>query len=59
MSSNRVTERDLSYRRTFQGAWVVSAMVGEYREERQYMGYTKREASRLFRDEMNGKGAWT
>ena len=57
MTSNRVTERDLSYRRTFQGAWVVSAMVGGYREERHYLGYTKREASRLFRDEMNGEGA--
>jgi hypothetical protein len=52
-----VTENDISYRRTFQGAWALSAIVGGYREERQYMGYTKREASRLFRNEFNGKGA--
>lgn len=51
----RVAERDLGYRRTFQGAWAITAIVDGYLEERQYMGWTKREASRLFRDEMNGR----
>lgn len=49
----RVTERDLSYRRTCQGAWAITAIVDGYLVERQYMGWTKRDASRLFRDEMN------
>lgn len=31
----------ISYRRTFQGAWVLSAMLGGRRVEMQYMGYTK------------------
>ena len=40
---------NLSYRKTFQGAWVVSALVDGYLVERQFMGYTKKEATRLFR----------
>jgi hypothetical protein len=43
---------DVYYRRTFQGAWALSAMHGGYRVERQYMGYTKREATRMFRAEL-------
>ena len=39
----------LSYRKTFQGAWVVSAIVRGYLVQHQYMGYTKREAGRMFR----------
>jgi hypothetical protein len=42
----------LSYRRTFQGAWVVSAIVGGYLIERQFMGYTKAQAGRKFREEV-------
>ena len=49
-----MTYADIYYRRTFQGAWALSAIVNGYREERQYMGYTKREASRMFHAEMNG-----
>lgn len=39
----------ISYRRTFQGAWMCSATVDGYLVERQFMGYTKQEATRLFR----------
>lgn len=46
--------RDITYRRTFQGAWALAAIVRGYREERQYMGYTKREATTMFLREMNG-----
>lgn len=48
-----IRERDLYYRRTFQGAWVISAVVDGCRVELQFMGYTKREASRLFRQTVN------
>lgn len=41
----------ISYRKTFQGAWALSAVVGGYLEERQYFGYTKREATAMFRAE--------
>jgi len=40
---------DLTIRKTFQGALSISAIVGGYRVERQYMGYTKREAIAMFR----------
>ena len=42
------------YEKTFQGAWVLSAMIGGYYEEKQFMGYTKKEATRLFREYMKG-----
>lgn len=32
------------------GAYVISDIVGGYLVTRQYYGYTKREAMRLFRD---------
>jgi len=48
-----VRESDVMYRRTHQGAWVLSAFVDGYLVSRQYMGYGKREASRMFRDEFN------
>lgn len=35
--------------RNYQGAWVISDIIGGYRVARQYYGYTKREAIRLFR----------
>ena len=34
----------------------ASPAEADAHDERQYMGYTKREASRLFRSEMNGRG---
>jgi hypothetical protein len=35
--------------RNYQGAWVISDIIGGYRVARSYYGYTKREAIRLFR----------
>lgn len=55
-------ERDLmtiSYRITSQGAYELSALVNGYLETQQYMGYTKREATELFRQfikDLKGKG---
>jgi hypothetical protein len=42
---------DISYERNYQGAWVLRAIVGGYLFTRTYMGYTKREATALFRQE--------
>jgi hypothetical protein len=42
---------DIEYRKTFQGAWALSAIVGGYLVERQYFGYTKRDAAQMFRKE--------
>lgn len=47
---NRLTRRDISYRKTFQGAWALSAMIGGYYVENQFMGYTKEQATKLFMD---------
>jgi len=44
----------INYEKTFQGAWVLSASVGGYYERRQFMGYTKKEATRLFREYVKG-----
>ena len=40
--------------KTFQGAWSISAIINGYLVTRQYMGYTKREAMRLFKAETIG-----
>lgn len=42
----------ISYRKTFQGAWELSTLKNGYLVTRQYMGYTKREATRLFKGEI-------
>jgi len=48
----------ITYRRTFQGAWELSALVSdpytgfEYYEHAQFMGYTKAEAKSLFLDRL-------
>jgi hypothetical protein len=54
MRTNPRSRVDLAIRKTFQGAWAISAMVGGYRVERQYMGYTKREAIAMFRSYIKG-----
>lgn len=50
---------EIQYRRTFQGAWELSAMVQEgiyaYIEHAQFMGHTKKEATRLFRQYLKDK----
>lgn len=50
-----MTRLDISYRRTVQGAWELSAIHNGYLRHRQYFGYTKCEAARLFRAEILGK----
>ena len=37
-----------------QGAWRVSAIVGGYLVSKQYMGYTKKEAVSMFKQENKG-----
>lgn len=32
------------------GAWILSTVTGGYYEHKTYYGYTKREATRLFRE---------
>jgi hypothetical protein len=44
----------VSTEKTFQGAWRVSAIVGGYWVSRQYMGYTKREAVAMFKEQQKG-----
>ena len=41
----------MTVRKTFQGAWEVSAVVGDYLERRVYFYYTKREAMAMFKAE--------
>jgi len=36
--------------RTFQGAWRISAIVGDYLVTEQFFGYTKREAVARFQE---------
>jgi hypothetical protein len=33
------------------GAWCISALVKGFLVQRQYLGYTKREATKLFKEE--------
>jgi hypothetical protein len=46
-------EHMLTVERTFQGAWRVSAIIGDHLETRQFMGYAKQEAVNRFRAEFN------
>ena len=47
------TYKDIDARKTFQGAWALSCLVAGYYKERQYFGYTKKQAMRLFHEEIN------
>jgi hypothetical protein len=38
--------------RNYQGAWVISDIIGGYRVARSYYGYTKAQAVALFRDDV-------
>jgi cell division protein YceG involved in septum cleavage len=45
-----------SYRRTFQGAWELTDSTKQgYLFTRQYFFYTKREATRLFREALKAE----
>lgn len=52
--------QELQYRRTFQGAWVISALVRDgidsFYHDEQYMGYSKIEATRLFMANITKRG---
>ena len=39
------------------GAWILTALWDGYYQHRTYYGYTKREATRLFRDYLKGQTA--
>jgi hypothetical protein len=39
----------ISIEKTFQGAWKLSAMIKDQLIQRQYHGYTKEEALKLFK----------
>lgn len=41
----------MTARKTFQGAWEISELVGYILITRKYMGYTKKEAINAFRAE--------
>ena len=40
---------EIYYTRTAAGAWELSTLAGSYYTSRTFYGYTKREATRLFR----------
>ena len=42
----------MTIEKNYEGAWVVSDIVGGYLVTRRYYFYTKREAVRLFRQEV-------
>jgi hypothetical protein len=52
---------NINYRKNYEGAWVLSAFVGESGREwaltKSYYYYTKREATKLFKEEMKREGA--
>ena len=39
----------ISYERTYQGSWVLGTVLDGYFESMHYIGYTKKEATQLFR----------
>jgi hypothetical protein len=45
----------ISYRQTFQAAWELSTVYNGYLVSRQYMGYTKKQATKLFRQYLKGE----
>ena len=46
-----IEAKHMTARKTFQGAWEISALVGSYLVTRQYFGYSKREAIAAFKGE--------
>jgi hypothetical protein len=41
---------EISYRKTNQGAWELATICNEQLISRQYMGHTRKEATRLFKE---------
>lgn len=52
---DRIRQRDVTTRKTFQGAWEVSVVHDDRRKHMQYFGYTKRQAIREFVRAVNNK----
>jgi hypothetical protein len=46
---------DLNAEKNRHGAWIISAIVSGYRTSRQFYFYTKKEAIRVFLDEVNNR----
>lgn len=44
----------ISYEKTFQGAWRLGCIQGGQYITRQYFGYTKKEATAEFKQELKG-----
>lgn len=42
---------NISATKTFQGAWRISAVIDGFLVQKQYMGYTKREAIAQYKEE--------
>lgn len=49
-----IRAEDITAQKNIRGAWLLSAIVGGYLTSRQFYGYTKKEATRLFLEEING-----
>ena len=45
----------MTVEKTYQGAWRIYAIVGDYLESRQYFDYTKKEAIAMFKNEFDIK----
>lgn len=50
---NRVKASDLSFERTLDGYLLVSAVIENVYRRWRFYGFTKREASKIFRDKFN------
>lgn len=44
--------KDITYRKTFQGSWELSALRDGHLVTRQYMGYNKHESTAQFRNDL-------
>lgn len=47
-------QMDISYEKNSQGAWVLTALMGNRFITRTYFGYTKKESTQLFREYVKG-----
>ena len=60
MKKERIRYKELCFEWVqHSGMLVISALIGDCLVHRRYMGYTKREAARLFLQEANGEGEMT
>lgn len=50
-----ITKTQLTIEKNKFGGYIISAIIGGYLVTRKFSYYTKREAARLFLNEINGK----